>query len=356
MERRVNDEIVNIAPTDTNDPSNKSWQETFKLVNELLFLEPYASNVVNLCDRIDATAEGSKERFLLRLSRQWLLTQILIRSRDEYISLVTLLIKRIPRSELPNLQDIPYDLSSKIVKPIYETNNDFVPDCELPTIKYQDSILDDILLKIFRVMVREEINYESTTKGIRGLLEEGKHFMLSEQGTPENQHAFVKRVLAGLLTPFLPPFYRIFMSGIIPCKENNDPDWLVNLSNSFIDIFPESIKKDLKSGKQLGPWFYAPALTSFVTPPFMSFLLGPSRPNRRKDGKLGGMVVEKCKFLQESGCKGRFINHTKVIVGFFFKFLVMPFPLTFSTTIFSTLYYYRSLSSSMQNSSAAVLQ
>ena len=27
--------------------------------------------------------------------------------------------------------------------------------------------------------------------------------------------------------------------------------------------------------------------------------------NRRKDGSLGGMVVEKCKFLQESGCKGK---------------------------------------------------
>jgi hypothetical protein len=26
--------------------------------------------------------------------------------------------------------------------------------------------------------------------------------------------------------------------------------------------------------------------------------VGPSRANLRKDGKLGGMVVEKCKFLQ----------------------------------------------------------
>jgi hypothetical protein len=51
-------------------------------------------------------------------------------------------------------------------------------------------------------------------------------------------------------------------------------------------------------GKQLGPWFYAPALTSFVTPFFMNFLLGPARVNYRKDGQLGGMVVEKCKFLQ----------------------------------------------------------
>ena len=75
------------------------------------------------------------------------------------------------------------------------------------------------------------------------------------------------------------------MSGIIP-----EAEW-----------FPEDLR-----GKQIGPWFYAPFLTSFVTPTFFAFLVGPSYPNRRKDGQPGGLVVEKCKFLQESGCKGKF--------------------------------------------------
>jgi len=51
--------------------------------------------------------------------------------------------------------------------------------------------------------------------------------MLSPEGTEDNQHKFVKNTLAGLMTPFLPPFYRIFMSGIVPSAERGDPEWLV---------------------------------------------------------------------------------------------------------------------------------
>ena len=46
-------------------------------------------------------------------------------------------------------------------------------------------------------------------------------------------------------------------------------------------------------------------------PTFFGFLVGPSTPNYRKDGQLGGLVVEKCKFLQESGCKGLCLNQCK---------------------------------------------
>ena len=55
----------------------------------------------------------------------------------------------------------------------------------------------------------------------------GRHYMLSKEGTETNQHTFVKNTLSGLMTPFLPPFYRIFMSGIVPSSENGDPEWLV---------------------------------------------------------------------------------------------------------------------------------
>ena len=36
------------------------------------------------------------------------------------------------------------------------------------------------------------------------------------------------------------------------------------------------------------------------------------RTNRRRDGALGGLVVDKCKFLQESGCKGMCMNQCKL--------------------------------------------
>ena len=30
------------------------------------------------------------------------------------------------------------------------------------------------------------------------------------------------------MTPVLPPFYRIFMGGIVPSRERGDPAWLVD--------------------------------------------------------------------------------------------------------------------------------
>ena len=65
--------------------------------------------------------------------------------------------------------------------------------------------------------------------------------------------------------------------------------------------------------------FYAPTLTSVVTPVAFGFLVGPSTVNRRKDGQLGGLVVEKCKFLQESSCKGMCLNICKLPAQDFFR-------------------------------------
>ena len=145
----------------------------------------------------------------------------------------------------------------------------------------------------------------SEKPGIEGLLEQGRTFMLQKDQTAEAQHKMVRDTLGGLMTPVLPPFYRIFMSGIIPKAE-----WV-----------PEDLR-----GKQIGPLgFYAPFLTSFVTPTFFAFLVGPSYPNRRKDGQPGGLVVEKCKFLQESGCKGKYTYVVSVLGGVispqFFSFI-----------------------------------
>jgi hypothetical protein len=156
--------------------------------------------------------------------------------------------------------------------------------------------LDKLLLEIFRKLVEKNTGgVQSEKPGIEGLLEQGRTFMLKPGQTPEAQHKMVYDTLGGLMTPALPPFYRIFMSGIIP-KLGTDMD-----------------------GKQIGPWFYAPFLTSFVTPTFFKFLVGPSTPNRRKDGRLGGLLVEKCKFLQESGCKGLCLNQCKLPAQQFFQ-------------------------------------
>ena len=89
-----------------------------------------------------------------------------------------------------------------------------------------------------------------------GLLEEGRFYMRSEAGQENNcmnQHTFVKNVLQELMTPILPPFYRLFMAGMIPSKEKNDPEFLVNLTNNLLNLIPDewtTLKRKLQPGRK----------------------------------------------------------------------------------------------------------
>ena len=151
---------------------------------------------------------------------------MLKKDRNEYLETVKFLGPRIPRNDLPNLQDVPYFNYQPLTAPYSIPTDDdviinldemLIRDCSLPNTSFVESPLDVLLLGIFRDLVQKEVLYKSEIPGIRGLLEEGKHYYMSELGAvTENQHAFVRRTLGALLTPFLPPFYRIFMAAIIP--------------------------------------------------------------------------------------------------------------------------------------------
>jgi hypothetical protein len=273
-----------------------------------------ATDIVKLCDEIDELRNkeksASSDELLvesiqlkakaLSFRRYELLAKMMRADYTAYVATASFLGSRVPRNELPNVQDVPYpDMITPAVQPSSAEDPDLVPDCTMEPMKYNDSPLDKILLKIFRNLVTKNTGGVSSDKaGIEGLLEQGRTFMLQPDQTSEAQHKMVRDTLGGLMTPVLPPFYRIFMSGIVP-----KADWV-----------PEDLR-----GKQIGPWFYAPFLTSFVTPTFFAFLVGPSYPNRRKDGQPGGLVVEKCKFLQESGCKGLCLHQCKLPAQQFFK-------------------------------------
>ena len=285
-------------------------------------------DVVHACDAAEeeATTKLYLDQYLsLRqkaheFGRYHLLVKLLKTDYDAYIKTAEFLSpSRIPRGDLPNIQDVPYveiqqsrstDEEEEAAKIPYaastvtgEDGQPLVSDCELEDLSYNDSPLDKLLLSIFRKLVAG--NTGGTTSelaGIKGLLDQGRIYMTKE--LPEGvtyadhtvaQHTMVKNTLGGLMTPVLPPFYRIFMAGIVP-KLGTDLD-----------------------GKQFGPWFYAPWLTTLVTPVFFGFLVGPSKPNRRSDGERGGLVVEKCKFLQESGCKGLCLHQCKIPAQEFFK-------------------------------------
>ena len=126
------------------------------------------------------------------------------------------------------------------------------------------------------------------------------------------------------MTPVLPPFYRIFMGGIVPSRERGDPAWLVDGAQRLANALPFNASAWLAPGTQLGPLPYAPLLTSLVSPYAFGFLVGPAKVNRRSDGGLGGLVVEKCKFLQESNCKGICLNSCKLPAQELFGSLGLP--------------------------------
>ena len=274
------------------------------LVVSAILLPPekvQAEDIVKICDEMDSistTSSDSLRMKALEARRYEYLAKLMQKDYDAYIATASFLSpSRIPRRQLPNLQDVTIDKNAVPKKiEVSDGSIPLVDDCELEDMKYDENLLDIVLLAIFRNLVVKFTNgVSSEKKGIEGLLEQGRTFMVQPGQTAEAQHKMVSDTLAGLMTPVLPPFFRIFMSGIVP---NIGTKW---------------------DGKQIGPWFYAPWMTTIVTPVFFGFLVGPSYPNRRKDGHLGGLVVEKCKFLQESGCKGLCLHQCKLPAQEFFQ-------------------------------------
>ena len=252
--------------------------ECLALATSPLFLpdeDVTPEDIVRVCDELDtlgldATLFTSQplqlRRQSLEFKRYELLAKLMRKDYKAYVSTASFLSpSRIPRMKLPNVQDVPFNI---VTAAQVAGENGLVADCSLDDMKYEESILDKLLLKIFRNLVEKNTGGITSTKsGIDGLLEQGRAYMLKPGQTDEAQHKMVRDTLAGLMTPVLPPFYRVFMAGIVP-KLGTDLD-----------------------GKQFGPWFYAPFLTSFVTPTFFGFLVGPSYPNRRKASCAGGEVI-----------------------------------------------------------------
>lgn len=202
--------------------------------------EVKAEDIVKLCDIIDEevakdstglVAENLElKRRALELGRYHLLTKLMKTDYDAYVATAGFLSpSRIDRLDLPNVQDVPFNE----IMPSMENGDELVEDCTLEDMKFNDNLLDTLLLKIFRNLVEKNTNgVTSSTPGINGLVEQGRTFMLQPNQTAEAQHKMVSQTLGDLMTPVLPPFYRIFMSGIVP-KLGTDFD-----------------------GKQIGPWFY----------------------------------------------------------------------------------------------------
>ena len=161
----------------------------------------------------------------------------------------TLLFYGVPRLELPNLEFI-----------------------EGPSVNvtFNESPLEQLLLSFTRLRYKQLTGFESDEPGIKGLLSQMQQY--AEDSSLDSQKNAVLRILRNLMTPFLPPFYKFFVTG--------------------------------------KPW--QDFATAVVAPLVFSYLVGPATPNRRSDGRLGGLVVHRCKFLQESNCKGLCLHSCKL--------------------------------------------
>jgi len=326
--------------------------ELLRLSQALFGLQASALTLAQLTDAIDHPVDrpsddagsvwNSSAEALKRFRRKQLLEDLLRSDRAAYVETVSFL--SIPRTELPNRQDIPMrpcDGPSRL-DPTQEQQgpagavvdlgaDGLVPDCTLPAKAMGENPLEATLLEVTRDIYASEASItRSSQGGILGLIDEMRRFMLSPQGLQAaTQQEVLLKTLRRLMTGYLPPFYRIFMGGIVPSynpddtRVGADPKWLADAFGWVRAKLPAG-KEYLEPGRQLGPWFYAPALTSVVAPYAFGFLVGPASLNLRSDGRLGGLVVEKCKFLQESNCKGMCLNSCKQPAQELFAELGLP--------------------------------
>lgn len=267
---------------------------------------------------------GALRTAALELRRYQLLARLMRSDYDAYVATASFLSPGlISREDLPNIQDVPYLYAAE--RPANDTEplalrDDFgqplVPDCTVPAKEMGENPGEVLLLEITRNIYADETNQpRNKAKGILGLVEEMRLFMLSPRGSdPAEQQRVLLNTLYKLMTPVLPPFYRIFMAWRVPSLTAGDPAWLVDAAQAL----------RLEPGKQYGPAFYAPFLTSVVAPFVFGFLVGPARVNLRSDGQPGGLVVNKCKFLQESNCKGMCLHSCKLPAQQLFEELGLP--------------------------------
>jgi len=321
-----------------------------QLTDAIIEGDAAAAAAMDSGDDAAADALASAAHVLRRQRRSQLLVDLLKADRHAYVETVSFL--NIPRAELPNRQDVPpracdsslgsdAGASAEPVGVVPSaaaglTADGLVPDCGLPEKAMGENPLEALLLELTRGIYSDQTGTaRAPEKGIRGLIDEMRRFMLTEEGaSPEVQRERLIKTLRVLMTPALPPFYRICMGGIVPKYDpaddrvGADPKWLADGIQWVRAKLPEPLREYLEPGRQLGPWFYAPVLTAVVAPYAFGFLVGPASLNRRADGGYGGLVVEKCKFLQDSSCKGMCLNSCKVPAQELFSELGLPLRVT----------------------------
>ncbi|KAJ7558603.1 hypothetical protein O6H91_04G047500 [Diphasiastrum complanatum] len=164
----------------------------------------------------------------------------------------------------------------------------FVQKCsskEPPLLIHELGAFDRLLLTLFRDKMVQEVGWDSKKEGYDGLIEVSRHLMAKYKTSPHIEEATV-RILKSLFPSFLLPLFRRL---IVP----------------------------LAGGK------IAAVMTARVTQATCQWLMGPCRVNHVElsDGSLlaSGVLVERCKYLEESKCASICVHTCKLPTQSFIK-------------------------------------
>ncbi|CAN8067309.1 unnamed protein product [Agarophyton chilense] len=140
--------------------------------------------------------------------------------------------------------------------------------------RVRDNPFGQFCISTFRSVMQPQIGWKSRRHGYDGLIEECR-MLLARKG-PQEQQRVVRNTLDTLFqAPHGPAVFRKYFSG-------------------------------------------KPGLNAKVTPVLFQWLVGDCYANRPEEGGYG-VYIEKCRFLEESGCKGLCVNMCQQPTQRYFK-------------------------------------
>lgn len=180
-------------------------------------------------------------------------------------------------------------------RPLPKSTSDQKPKMHLKELKtspkllgpppvYKDGLFAQIGISLFRRLMRPSIGWTSPRPGYDGLVEECR--MLMARVGPREQQRVVRTVLNAMF--FAPTGTHIFRQ---------------NFASQ-------------------------PSLNAQITPRFFAWLVGPCENNVPPEGGHG-VRIDRCRFLEESGCKGLCVNMCQQPTqSFFTEVLGLPVRMT----------------------------
>lgn len=167
-----------------------------------------------------------------------------------------------------------------------EAGNSSLPDVSVDeSSEIKDGLFGELFIKLFRKTMCPLIGWNSPRYGYDGMVEEMR-MLLATKPVEEQQKVVFHTLNILFQAPYGTNFFRRYLSN-------------------------------------------KAEMNALLTPLIFSWLVGPCYKNKDKESGLPGVYIEKCRFLDESGCKGLCVNMCQQPTqAFFTKVLGLPVRMT----------------------------